>query len=277
MEPRLDEGGAERSSRLVTVQAHAFASTFRLRELAAAFEGGDVGVHHDELAARFPDGTVALAFDFGALVLFDGSEARREALVAHVARLTGDTGRRHTEEFLVEVAPGAPHEVRFDRVVVPELTAAVRQVVGLLLAQSAAMDYYEEDVTSILTRTERITRELGERGRIRGSVGALTRFIGNCILTKNEVVETLALFDKPESTWRDEAIDRLFTRLREMLEIDDRFRALEYRLRTIQDSLVLLVDLSRGRSTIRLEQMVVVLILLEIVIMVWQVMSGRGH
>jgi uncharacterized Rmd1/YagE family protein len=137
------------------------------------------------------------------------------------------------------------------------------------------MDYYEEDVSAILAQTERITRELGETGGIRGRVSHLVRFIGNCILTKNDVVETLALFDKPEVAWEDEALDRLFTGLRKMLEIDDRFRALEYRLQTIQDSLVLLVDLSRGRSTFRLELMVVLLILLEIVLMAYQMLAPR--
>ena len=60
-----------------------------------------------------------------------------------------------------------------------------------------------------------------------------------------------------------------------MLEIADRFRALEYRLQTIQDSLVLLVNLSRQESTYRLEVWVVLLILLEVVVMVWQVLVER--
>jgi uncharacterized Rmd1/YagE family protein len=89
------------------------------------------------------------------------------------------------------------------------------------------------------------------------------------------VIETLALFDKPEATWEQEALDRLFVRLREMLEIDDRFRALEYRLRVIQENLVLFVDLSRQRSTLYLELLVVLLILIELIVMVGQVALGR--
>jgi uncharacterized Rmd1/YagE family protein len=275
----VDEPSERGRSTEVPVWACAFANTFRLRELVPLFteRGAEASVQHDELHARMPDGTVVLGFDFGALVFFGGDEPRRADLVARVATAVAEKAAPRTDEFLVEVAAGARPEVRFDRVVVPELSQPVREVVGLLVAQSAAMDYYEEDVGHILAETERITVELGERGSTRGRVRDLTRFIGRCIGTKNDVIETLALFDKPDVTWEDEALDRLFTSLRKMLEIDDRFRALEYRLHTIQDSLVLLVELSRGRATYRLEVMVVLLILFELIIMIWQSWRGQAH
>ena len=229
----------------------------------------------DELTAVFPGGAIAIAFDFGGVVFFGGDEPLRERLISALARRVNETQPPRTEDFLVEIVDVARPEVRFDRVIVPALSAPVQQVIALLLAQSAAMDYYEEDVQEILDRTERITGELVGSGRLRGKVRSLVSFIGSCIRTKNDIVETLALFDKPEATWEDEAVDRLFVRLREMLEIADRFRALEYRLQTIQDSLVLLVNLSRQESTYRLEVLVVALILLEVVVMVWQIFAGR--
>lgn len=269
---------ASPTSNVVPVRAYAFAATFRLRELAALFEGAEVSLAMDELHATFSDGSTAIGFDFGVLVFFDGSEALREAMVRKVAAQAGEKRTPRTEELLVELAPAgaAPIEVRFDRVLVPELTWPVRSVVGLVIAQSAAMEYYEDHVSEILEQTDRITQALSESGRMRGRVRDTVRFIGHCIETKNEVVETLALFDKPDVTWESEQLDRLFTRLREMMEIDDRFRALEYRLRTIQDSLVLLVELSRGESTFRLELLVVLLIFLELAVMLWQVVTG-GH
>jgi uncharacterized Rmd1/YagE family protein len=260
----------------VPVHAYAFATTFRMRELTPCFPGAEVTVAKDELSATFPDGASAIAFDFGAVVFFGGADATRTATVAAIARSFGETQAAHTEEFLVEVAPDNAPEVRFDRVVVRELSAPVREVVGLLLAQSAAMDYYEDDVAQILARSDRIMRDLAERGRIRGRVSTVVKFIGACIQTKNDVVETLALFDKPEVTWEEEPLDRLFVALRTMLEIDDRFRALEYRLREIQDNLVLLVDLSQQRSTLRLDVMILLLILVELVVMIYQVRGG-GH
>ena len=57
-----------------------------------------------------------------------------------------------------------------------------------------------------------------------------------------------------------------------------RLRALEAKLRMIQENLVLLVDLSQHRSTWRLELTVVLLIFFEIMISLWQIWRGQqGH
>jgi hypothetical protein len=53
----------------VPLRAFAFAATFRLREIATLLEGAEVKQSLDELAAWWPDGSAAIAFDFGAVVL----------------------------------------------------------------------------------------------------------------------------------------------------------------------------------------------------------------
>jgi uncharacterized Rmd1/YagE family protein len=83
--------------------------------------------------------------------------------------------------------------------------------------------------------------------------------------TKNQIIAALAVLDKPLVTWEKETLDRLYRALREMLEIEDRFRSLEYKLRTIQESLELFLDLQQTRHGHQLETIVVALILLEIV------------
>jgi uncharacterized Rmd1/YagE family protein len=62
-----------------------------------------------------------------------------------------------------------------------------------------------------------------------------------------------------------------------MLELDDRYRALDAKLRMFQDNLVLLVELARSRSTLVLEFAVAILIAGEMAIMVWQILATSGH
>jgi uncharacterized Rmd1/YagE family protein len=259
----------------VTVRAYAFADTFRLKEFVGAFPGAEVKLEKDELYAFFPDGASAIAYDFGAVVFFGGDAVRESIVQSITARLKNEPHAPLTEELVLETRPGPP-EVRFDRVLVGEVTPSVRGVVGLLLAQSAAMDYYGEDVDEILDRTGEITRGLAVEGQMRGRVKELIRFIGTCIHTKNGIIETLALFDKPDVTWEVETIDKLWVGLRAVLEFDDRYRALEYKLRMIQENLVLLVDLSRQRHTIWLETAVLALICLEVIVMVAQMLQAHA-
>jgi uncharacterized Rmd1/YagE family protein len=139
------------------------------------------------------------------------------------------------------------------------------------------MDYYAKDVEEIETQTDRIAGELRSAGRITRRVPQLIQFIGLCIATRNDVISTLALFDKPDATWENEQLDRLWNGLYHMLELDDRYRALEAKLRMFQDNLVVLVDLAQQRRTLALETAVVILILLEMLVMLWQVLSVTGH
>lgn len=264
------------------LHAYAFAATFRLADVAAAFEGAVAtpDADKDRLIARFPsenDGLPRMAFiyDFGAVV-FVGLNAtdRARHVAALTARLTTEPHAPLTEHFLVEQLPVAQPEVRFDRVLVPEASVAVLDIVALLLAQSAVMDYYREDVDEIGQRSDRITRGLHTTGRIPESIRGLTRFIGSCMATRNDILASLALFDKPDATWDDPVLDRVYIGLREELEIDDRFRVLESKLRSIQDNLVLFVEVSQSRSAWRLEFVVVVLILVEIGLTLWTLWRG---
>jgi len=269
------------------VHAYAFATTFRLRELSAIFhQAGATGetllekdcltvVLDRSAAARL---RIAVLFDFGAAVFIGIDTAQRDTFIKDILDRVGPEPHAPlTEEYLLEVGSGGPSHVKFDRVVMHEPTLPALKLVSLLLAQSVAMDYYNEDVQEIQRRSDDITFSMRTAGRLPGRVGDLVRFIGTCMETKNDIIATLALFDKPDATWEDAELDRLYNALRAELELDDRFRALESKLRMIQENLVLLVDLSQHRSTWRLEMTVVVLIMFEVLISLWQLANGRAH
>lgn len=259
--------------RLVPLHIYAFPSTFRLKEILPLFTDAEAAVHKEALVAHWstPTESWALAFDFGVVVFVNTEAQHRLPIVQKLTILdNGDGHAPLTEDFTLEVREESNWEVQFDRVVVPQLSLAVLKIVGLLLAQSTAMDYYNQDMQDISQQLERITQGLQQRGRIPFRIKALLKFIGTCIATKNDILATLSLFDKPEATWEDPALNRLYDALRLELEIQDRYRSLESKLRMIQESLVLLVELSHNRRNVRLEAIVVLLILLEVLLMVWQ-------
>ena len=127
------------------------------------------------------------------------------------ARVLGEVRRRvatdepHApleEDFLVETAPGAPPsgKVGFDRVTLPELNAPSVELVALLLAQSVAIDYYEEDLQEIMALLDRHTDGMAARGRISGSRSTVIKFVARMLATKNQIIAALAVLDKPAVT-----------------------------------------------------------------------------
>jgi uncharacterized Rmd1/YagE family protein len=247
--------------------AYGFATTFKLRDVAPCFTGATLRPSKTQIAADYGDDRVAVAFDFGAVVFVNVPAEERTRVLGSLTR-TVATDEPHPpleEDFLVELRD-APPAVRFDRVIVPALDAATVDIVTLLLAQSVSIDYYEEDLRAILGDLDRRTERMARRGRLPGSPRDLVRFVGGSVATKNQIIAALAVLDKPAATWESERLDKLYRELREMLEIDDRFRALEYKLRTIQETLELFLDLNNTRRGLILEATIVLLIVFEIVL-----------
>jgi uncharacterized Rmd1/YagE family protein len=107
-----------------------------------------------------------------------------------------------------------------------------------------------------------------ERLQTRGNVPLRTRplhrFIGEAIGTRTEVLSVLHLLDKPDATWDDPGMDRIYGDLREEFDLTDRYEALEQKLRSVQEALELVLGVARDRRLLILELAVVLLILFEL-------------
>jgi uncharacterized Rmd1/YagE family protein len=248
--------------------AYGFEAQFKIRDLVACFAGAKVRAAKTQLVAEYAPDRYALAFDFGSIVFFNVAAEERARVLGEVRRRVApeEPHAPLEEDFLVEVAEGTPPQgkVTFDRVTLDEVSVPALEVIGVLLAQSVAIDYYEEDLQEILKELDRQTSFMATRGRIPGKRGDLVKFVARTLDTKNSIIAALAVLDKPAITWEKESLDKLYRALREMLEIDDRYRALEYKLRTIQESLELFLDMQQTRHGHALETIVVILILFEI-------------
>lgn len=248
--------------------AYGFATTFKMRDLVPCFAGARVRLAKTQIVAEYAPDKMAVGFDFGALVFVNvAAEERARVIGTIMTRVTTDEPHAPLEEdFVIEVDAGAPPHgvVHFDRVVVPDLSSAFVELITLLLAQSVSIDYYEEDLQEILATLDRQTDQMAAKGRLPGSTRDLMKFVGSAIATKNQIIAALSVLDKPAVTWEAEALDRLYRELRAMLEIDERFKALEYKLRTIQETLELFLDLQQTRRGLYLEATIVLLIVAEL-------------
>jgi uncharacterized Rmd1/YagE family protein len=253
------------SARLHTFSAVAFVENLPLRELARVFSGARVSAH--ELCLAVGEEGRVFAYPFGAIVFQDVSGSDRDALLDRlresVPRLTTETVR---EDFVVREEPQARMTLAGGALVVDRLNAPRAGVVALVVAQSAAMEYYERIVETSFARTSDLVARLETRGTVPLGTRQLHRFIGEAIGTRSEVLSVLHLLDKPDATWDDPAMDEIYGDLRGEFDLMDRYSALERKLQSIQEALELVLGVARDRRLILLEAAIGVLILLEIVL-----------
>ena len=252
-------------------QGVAFAENFSLKDLAASY--GTLRRPTGDLHQALDGSGEIFLFPFGVIVFYDVDAARREEEVARLrSRVAGLSPDAIREELGVREDPQGVIGMVDGVLVVDRMTPERAGLVALTVAQSASMEYYEGIVVEMFTRTSALVERLEKSGTVAYRTRPLHRFIGEAISTRTEVMAVLHLLDKPDATWDDPAMDEIYEDLRGEFDLADRYESLELKLRSVQESLELVLDVARDRRLVLLELTVVVLIVLEIVLSLL-----RGH
>ncbi|MBK8257331.1 MAG: RMD1 family protein [Polyangiaceae bacterium] len=256
------------NGRTFTATAFAYASRFRLEHVVSFFPREPaIRKHKTFVVAVYPNDGRVFAFDFGALVFFNVAEELREQILAAFWKgLTKEPHPPLREELVVNVREGSRIQVDFDSVTVPAYTPIVNEVIATVLAQSVALDYYDEDVQASLDRIQTIAQMVGQTAKTPRKQAEIVRFVGASIASQVEIISSLALLDKPDITWDDKVADDLHNKLRAAFEIGERYRALEAKIVTCREAVTAFLEMIQHRRAHLLEAMVIALILFEIVV-----------
>lgn len=264
----------------VVVTAYAIASTLAVREIAKILtpKATSQRLAKTQLTVQAPENKWIVVYDFGAVVFVGYGEDERKAILATIMERTGpEPHPPMQEELVLELQPDSKPQAQIDRIVVAKLDVATVELAALVVAQSAAMEYYEEDVDALMNQVQERMRVVEESGSFRGGVRGLVKFIGSAASTRNQVASTLSLLETPLIVWEDPRLKSVYLGLRSTFEIEDRYRAMEHRLGMIQENLELLLDLVQQRRSFVLELAIAVMIALEILLVVFQLFLEKNR
>jgi uncharacterized Rmd1/YagE family protein len=93
------------------------------------------------------------------------------------------------------------------------------------------------------------------------------------MLVQNRVSGRVAVAEKPDVVWDRPDLERLSARLQDEYELKERAEALSRKLSLISDTAEMLTDMIDTQRSLRLEIMIVLLILFEIVITSYQIVT----
>jgi required for meiotic nuclear division protein 1 len=258
--------------RIHEFNAVAFVENLTLRECTPAFSDARLTSYY-ELHAPLDGGDV-FVYGFGAVVFRNVDDAARAAQLQKLHSIVpGLTHRVVEEQYVVKEDPGAEIGIVEGVLKIDRMTVARAGVIALTVAQSAAMEYYEKLVDGLFARTEELVDRLEVSGTVSMRTRPLHRFIGRAIGTRNEVLAVLHLLDKPDATWEDPAMDRIYADLRAEFDLIDRYESLTSKLKGVQEALELILDVARDQRLVLLETAIVLLIVFEIVLGIWRVAS----
>jgi uncharacterized Rmd1/YagE family protein len=255
---------------LFNIKAVHVAEKLKLKDLRDRFTRLPLEFSNYEMIVRYAEDSYLFVYNYGAVVFFNVPEELQEKELSAIQEYRMPaTQSRATDVFFLEVKGvpvGEGPKVFFDRVVVPKLSHEIVKIVCMLLAESTALEYYEVLIENLMEQTNTVSRKLQRQGRMLESSEDLIKFIGLCLSTKQEIISNLYIVDSPDETWENAELDKVHKALKTMMEIDTRYRALDYKIRIIQESVEVIVDLATTKRATFLEVIIILLITFEVIL-----------
>lgn len=215
-------------------------------------------------------------FRFGALVAFRTTRDEEQAFLEAIAsQIEGRFDRIEDEMFELRVAPDASEGVDASGILfLKEAPVEALQVVAHVLAKSVVLARHEARTARVFENIAELAKSLSQ-GKIPARRDTLLRQIGDSLQILAQTVGQAEVAEKPELTWTNSALDRLYEHLALEFELRERDAALSRKLQIIADSAETYLNLIYSRQSIRVEWYIVFLIVIEIVLVAIYEISTR--
>ncbi|HZY36674.1 MAG TPA: RMD1 family protein [Mucilaginibacter sp.] len=249
---------------LVQVLSYQIADTIDIKTFRTAFKAELYFGDTDELFYIMEQGRYIYVFKYGVVCFLNYDPVRiSEFLRLIYAYCRNKFDESLEEEFKIQTN-SARNKIGFNSIEIMGSDIEVLRLIMLNVSQSVALDYYQEQTSKLLEETNYHTQILEEKGSLNISGIKLKKYIGKTLLLKNRIAENLYIFDAPPETWEDENLNKIHNDLNRTFDLRERFRNIQEGLSIIKDNYELFRDLLQYRTSFRLEWVIIILIMVEV-------------
>lgn len=220
---------------------------------------------------------LAVIFRYGAVVLFDVDPTEEQEFLRELRPLVQQPyDRPETETVDVAVDPGIQEGLTGNSIYLSDYAIERLQLVANVLSKSTVLSMYEPIISRSFDLVEPFARDLEQGSRISHGARELLRYIGTTLISEHKMVGRVEVEDKPEILWERPDLERLYLRLQDEFEISERHLALERKLALVARTAHTALEVFQDRRSLRVEWYIVILIVLEILLSLYQ-MFLRPH
>jgi uncharacterized Rmd1/YagE family protein len=228
-------------------------------------------LHRAPLAVKLEGGGIAVLFRYGVAVLLGASPEAERALRDRLAtRAENRYESGEPEELDIRIDPGRPEGLQEGTLVVQSGSLERLLLAAEALSKSLLLSHYETRLAGNFDHIEALGSELELTGGIRGDTRGHLKHIGGLLLIESRMVGRAEIGDKPELLWEHPELEGLNALLEDEFEIHERLAALDRKLELVARTERTIVDLISTRHSLRLEWYIVILIVLEILLTIYQ-------
>ena len=219
-------------------------------------------------------GGCAQVFRYGVVVLFGMSEQDEAELCASLS-VREPLPRPESEQVELRIEGDSEADPRVENgvIFVPNESVRHLELIGEALAKSVVLAYHESAIASVFDRIEPLAQNLHDNLNSGKRERELLEYIGGALLSEQRMVGRVEVREKPELLWENTALERFYLRLEREYELRERATSVERKLSLISRSAQTALDLLEQRSTRRVEWYIVALIVVEIMLTLYSMLS----
>jgi uncharacterized Rmd1/YagE family protein len=214
----------------------------------------------------------AVLFRYGVVVLFGLSPIEEASFLTYLKPLLVEPfSSPETEEVVLKLDASGGGRVENGIIWLQELNIERLQIVADILAKSVVLAQYEVGTGRIFDQIEPFAMSLQGTTKDERWGKELLRQLGRALSIQHKIVGRVEIVDKPELLWDAPDLERIYLRLEDEYEIRERHLALERKLDLISRTAETVLGLLQHNTGLRVEWYVVILIVVEILLSIYDV------
>lgn len=249
---------------MIRIIAYQIAENTNIKKFKTEYTGLLINSNSFELFYKYQEGYI-FVLNYGVVVFANVDDVQRSSFISLLTKYClNHLDNRLQEDFTIEKRETTHPEFSYNSLSVNEINDDVIRIAMLQVAQSLALDFYQEVAQQLFDDTVHLTNQLETFGKLKISKRKLLKFIGKTLNTKNRIIDNLYIYDTPPVVWEDELLGKVNDGLTKTFDISIRFKELEYMLKRVESNLSVFVELANAEESKRLEWIVIILIFIEI-------------
>lgn len=209
----------------------------------------------------------AVLFSYGVAVLFGLQAVEEATFITQLQPLIqGAFETPEMEDINLVFDAEKPGRYERDKVYLYPFSVEQLQIVADVLAKSVVLEHYEIESSVVFEQIEPFSRGLQKKAKNERWGKELLRQLGQVLAIQHNIVGRVEIIDKPELLWDEPMLERIYLRLEDEYEIRERHSALERKLELISRTAETVLDLMQHNTNLRVEWYIVILIVIEILL-----------
>ena len=249
------------------IRAKKLSKKIKVRDVTKTAEFNCISSSGYEAVFEISANSHIVLYSFGVCVFINITSEIENKFLDQQKNVNTVTDNNDTDDFYeIRIEPNLEILIEHNYVRLPEYKLEYIRMISLVLAESVALDFFEIITADILSRSSAYSLILQNKGDYPRRTRELFKFIGFAITTRQEILSNLYISDTPDETWNNPIIEKLYLEIKDMFDIEQRFRSINTSLNAMQESLEIIVNLLQAKRSHYLEWLIIILISIEVVI-----------